>query len=65
MAKFAYNNVINTSTGHISFKLNCDYYPLVFYEEDINFTSKSKSVEELSTKLRELMTIYWENLYYA
>lgn len=65
MVKFTYNNVMNVSTGHISFKLNCDYHPLVFYEEDINSRSKSKSVEELSTKLRELMTMYWKNLHHA
>ena len=31
MAKFAYNNAKNASIGHISFKLNCDYYPQMSY----------------------------------
>ena len=27
MAEFAYNNAKNTSINHISFGLNCKYYP--------------------------------------
>ena len=26
MAEFAYNNAKNASTGHILFKLNCEYH---------------------------------------
>ena len=36
MAKFAYNNAKNASTGHTPFELNCGYYPRMLYKEDVN-----------------------------
>lgn len=36
MAKFWNNNAKNTSTSHIFFKLNCDYYPCIFFNKNIN-----------------------------
>ncbi len=36
MAKFAYNNTKNASTGHTPFELNCSYHPRVSYKKDIN-----------------------------
>lgn len=63
MAELAYNNAKNASTGHTLFELNCDYYSHIFYKEDVNPRSKSKLAEELLIKLRELMTVYWENLH--
>ncbi len=36
MAKFAYNNANNASTGHMPFKLNYGYHPQASYEEDVN-----------------------------
>ena len=65
MAKFAYNNAKNSSTGHILFKLNSGYYPHVFFKEDTNFCSQSKSVNKLSAKLQDLMTVCQENLHHA
>ena len=57
MAEFAYNNAKNASTGHTPFELNCGYHPWVSYEEDIDLCSKSKLADELSAKLRELITV--------
>lgn len=51
MAKFAYNNAKNTSTGHTLFKLNSDYYPKMLYEDDINFCSQSKTADKLLIEL--------------
>ena len=65
MAKFAYNNAKNASTGHTPFELNCEYYPQLSYEEDIDSCSKSKSTDELSAELQKLMTICQKNLYHA
>ena len=65
MAKFAYNNAKNASTGHTPFELNCGYHPRVSYEENIDPRSKSKSADELSAELRELMTVCQENLHHA
>ena len=65
MAEFAYNNAKNASTGHTSFELNCGYYPCVSYEEDLDPRSKSKTAEELSSELRNLMAVCQQNLYHA
>ena len=51
MTEFAYNNAKNTSTGHIFLKLNCEYYPYVSYEEDLDPRLESKTTEELSFNL--------------
>lgn len=58
------HNAKNASTGHTPFKLNCDYHLYVSYKEDVDPRSKSKLANELSSKLRELMTICCENLHY-
>ena len=65
MAKFAYNNAKNTSTGYTSFKLNCGYHPRDSYEEDLDPYSKSRTAEELSSELQELMTVYQQNFHHA
>ena len=52
MAEFAYNNVKNASTGHMSLELNCGYHLQMSYEEDVDPCSQSKSVDELSVELR-------------
>ncbi len=62
MAEFAYNNAKNTSTGHISFEQNCSYYPRVFFEEDVDSRSRSRSANKLAKKLRELMEVCCQNL---
>ena len=65
MAEFAYNNTKNASTGHMPCELNCGYYPRMSYKEDVDLRSQSKSANELSTKLRELMIVCRENLHHA
>ena len=65
MAKYAYNNPKNASTGHMPFELNCGYHPWVSYEEDVNLRSQSKLADKLLAELRELMIICRENLHHA
>ena len=65
MAEFAYNNAKNASTGHTPFELNCGYHPRMSYEEEVDPRSKSKSVDKLSAKQRELMIVCQENLHHA
>ena len=65
MAEFAYNNAKNVSIRYTPFELNCGYHRRVSYKEDFNPRSKSRTAEELSSKLRELMTVYQQNLHYA
>ena len=57
MAEFAYNNSMNASTGHTFFELNCGYHPQMSYEEDVDPCSQSKSADELSVELKELMVV--------
>ena len=65
IAEFAYNNIKNSSISHMSFELNCGYYPWMSYEENVNPRSQSKSADKLSAKLRELMIVCQENLHYT
>ena len=65
MAKFAYNNAKNASTGYTPFKINCGYHFWVSYKEDIDPCSKSKSVDDLVSDLGELMVMCRENLQYT
>ena len=65
MAEFAYNNVKNTSTGHMPFELNYGYHPRMSYKKKVDSHSKSQSADKLSVKLRELMIVCRENLYHA
>ena len=65
MAEFAYNNAKNASTSHTLFKLNCGFHPQMSYEEDIDPRSQSKSANELSEELRQLMIVCRENLHHA
>ena len=65
MAKFAYNNSKNTSTGHTPFELNCGYHPRMLYKEEVDPRSQSKSVDKLSEELKELMVICCKNLHHA
>ena len=65
MAKFAYNNAKNTSTGHTPFELNCGYHPKVLFKEDVDPCSKSCSADKLVRELRELMEVCCQNLLHA
>ena len=65
MAEFAYNNAKNASTGHTPFELNCGYHSWVFYKEDLDPRSKSKTAKELSYELQNLMAVCQQNLHHA
>ena len=65
MAKFAYNNAKNASTGHTLFELNCCYHPCIFFEENTDLCSWSKTADKLLAELQELMTVCRENLHHA
>ena len=65
MAEFAYNNAKNLSSGHTLFELNYGYHPQMSYKEDVKPRSKSKSADELSTELKELIIVCQENLHHT
>ncbi len=62
IAEFAFNNVKNASTSHTAFVLNCASYPRVFFEEDVDSHSRSRSPDELVEELKELMEVCYQNL---
>ncbi len=63
--EFAYNNAKNTSNGHTPFELNCGYQPKVFFEEDVDFRSRSRSANKLAEELRQLIEVCCQNLLHA
>ena len=65
MAEFAYNNAKNASFGYTPFKLKYGYHSRMFYKNNVNPRSKFKSVDKLSTKLRELIIVCRKNFYHA
>ncbi len=65
MAEFAYNNAKNASTSHTPFELNCGFHPQASYKKDVNPCFQSKLIDELVTKLRELIAVCSENLKHA
>ena len=58
MAKVIYNNIKNTSTRYLLYKLNYRYYLYIFYKNNINFYSKSKLVNKLAINIKNLIIIY-------
>ena len=62
MARFAHNNAQIANISHMAFKLNCDYHPCISFKENTNPCSQSKSANELSAELRDLITVCQENL---
>lgn len=62
MAKFAYNNTKNTSTGYMLFELNCSYYPHVCFEDEFDPCSRTYLTNKLAKEFRILISIYQQNL---
>ena len=65
MAKFAYNNAKNASTGYTLFELNCGYHLCFSYKENLDPRSKSRTAEELSSELQELIIVCQQNLHHT
>lgn len=65
MAEFVYNNARNASTGYTLFELNCGYHLCILFDNNTNPCSKSYSANELAKELKNLISIYWQNLLHA
>ena len=65
MAEFAYNNAKNAGTDHTPFELNCGFHPRVSFEDDVDPRFRSRSADELTKELNELMDICQQNLLHA
>ena len=55
MAEFTYNNTKHASIGYMPLKFNCGYHLHVFYKENVDPRFRSKVVDKLTKKLRNLM----------
>ena len=64
MAKFAYKNTKNMSSGHTPFELNCSYHLQMFYKKNVNLCSNSNLANKLLAKLKEIIIICQENFYH-
>ncbi len=62
MAEFAYNKAKNVSIGHTPFELNCGYHPRVSFKEDVDPCLRSRSANELTEELKELIEVCCQNL---
>lgn len=51
MAEFIYNNIHNTSTNHMLFELNCNYYPRMFFKKNTDSYFHLKIAKKLIIKL--------------
>lgn len=58
MTEFVYNNAKNANINHMLLKLNCKYHFHVLYKKSINFYSKSKIINKLVWKLKNLIKTY-------
>lgn len=65
MAEFAYNMAKNASTGYQYLELNYGYYLRIFYEDETNPYSKSRSTNKLAKELKDLIAFYQQNLFHA
>lgn len=57
MTEFLYNNAKNASTDHISFQLNCRYYPIIFIKDKDKLYLRSCSTNKLAKELKKLIKI--------
>ena len=64
MAEFAYNNAKNVSISYTPFKLNWGFYLQVLFKENVDSYFKSHLANKLANKLRELIKICCQNLFY-
>ena len=62
MVEFTYNNAKYGSIGYRPFKLNCGYHLCIFYKKNVDSHSRSKTANELTKKLRNLIAICIKNL---
>lgn len=65
ITEFVYNNAINVSISHKLFEFNYEYLSLIFFEKEINPHLKSKSANKIAKKLKKLIIIWQQNLFYT
>ena len=65
MAEFTYNNAKHDSIGYTLFELHYKYHLHVSYKENVEPHSKSKTANELTKELRNLMAASRKNLQHA
>lgn len=58
MIKLACNNIKNTSTGHMFFKLNSTYHLYIFFKNKVDLKLKSCLANKVVKELENLISIY-------
>lgn len=58
MTKFDNNNAKYINTSYIIFKTNFKYQHYIFYKKDFKFCFKSKIVDKLLNKFKNLIILY-------
>ena len=58
IAEFIYDNTKNDTIWYISFKLIYRSHLYILFKKDINLFPKSKLVDKLANKLKNLINIY-------
>lgn len=65
MTGFVYNNGKNINTSYKYFQLNCDYHSYIFFQKKIHLCSKSYFANKFAKKLKDLMLIYQQIIFYT
>lgn len=63
-AEFAYNNVKSFNISHMSFKANDKEDSKISFKIKINFCLRSYFTNKPANKLKDLINIYGQNLFY-
>lgn len=64
MVEFSFNNAKNTSISHLPFEPNYSYGPSIIFEKELDPYSKSLAADALVVELKNIITIYQQNLLY-
>lgn len=64
IATFPYNNDKNTSCGHISLELNCNYNLHALFQDEAHLCSKFRPIDKPDKELRDLILICQQNLFH-
>lgn len=62
--EFWYNNIKNAITIYIIFKIKFGYYYWVLFKNKINIHLKFSWVNKLAKKLRKIIIILYQNIFY-
>lgn len=65
IGEFIYNNAKNVIIWLIFFELNYKYHLCILFKKNINLCLKSKLINKLANKLKNLIIVYKKNFNYT